>query len=130
MPIAPTPTTSPFSLHCHRFTATDDIWPVGSLAIYVTDLGSGTVFGPYTSMTNIKYTEDSDAVPESKKIGSANGADAVAWHIIGNGDAEVTSVDGSGNVSEPVYCFIPPPPMAADANVNDGALFLPSVLSH
>ena len=36
----------------------------------------------------IKYTQDDDAVPESKKIGSGKGeAGAVVAHIIGNGDA-------------------------------------------
>jgi hypothetical protein len=92
-------------------SAEDAVWPAEDLEIFVTDTGSGTVFGPFAVGTRIKYTEDADAIPESKTIGSGNGqAGAVDVHIIGNGDASVTAVDGSGNVSEPVACLVPPPP--------------------
>jgi hypothetical protein len=81
------------------------------LDLFITDTGSGTVFGPYAVGTNIKYTEDEYATPEAKKIGSAKGqAGAVYVHIIGNGDAALTAVDESGNTSEPVACLVPPPP--------------------
>lgn len=88
--------------------ATDSFWPADTLQVSVTDSGSGIVFGPYDVGTVIKYTEDADATPEVKTIGGPNSA--VDWHIIGNGDAEVTAVDGSGNVSEPVDCLVPPAP--------------------
>jgi hypothetical protein len=79
--------------------------------IFVVDTGSGTVFGPFASGDVIKYTEDADATPESKKIGSTNGqAGAVDAHIIGNGDAAIYGVDASGNVSDPVSCLVPPLP--------------------
>lgn len=81
-----------------------------ALQIFVTDNGSGTVFGPFLVGTVIKYTQDPLAIPESKKIGSAI-ADNVEWHIIGNGDAEVTAIDQSGNTSNSVSCLVPPPPM-------------------
>jgi hypothetical protein len=88
--------------------ATDNIWPADTLEVYVTDTGSGTVFGPYAVGTNIKYTESPGATPDAKSIGGPNSA--VDVHIIGNGDAEVTAVDGSGNVSSPASCLVPPKP--------------------
>ena len=79
--------------------------------IYVEDTGSGTVFGPFAGGTVIKYTEDSEAVPEIKKMGSDKGeAGAVSWHIIGNGDPCVSAVDASGNKSDCMDCLVPPPP--------------------
>ena len=83
------------------------------LEIFVTDDVSGTVFGPFAVGTEIKYTQDPDATPVQKQIGG-RGANSSAtdtdWHIIGNGDAVVTAVDGAGNVSAPVSCLVPPPP--------------------
>ncbi|MBA7610520.1 hypothetical protein ES703_17729 [subsurface metagenome] len=78
--------------------------------IYVVDSVSGTAFGPFISGTKIKYTEDSYATPESKKIGSDKGkADAIDCHIIGNGDAYVYAVDCAGNISDE-WALVPPPP--------------------
>lgn len=78
--------------------ASDICWPTAELQIFVTDTGSGTVFGPFSSGVKIKYDIDQDAVPEMKLIGSKKGkAGEIDWHIIGNGAAEVTAVDGSGN---------------------------------
>jgi hypothetical protein len=95
----------------YELTAEDLVWPGENLELFVTDDGSGTVFGPYSIGTVIKYTQDPSATPEAKKMGSDKGqAGAVDWHIIGNGDAVVTAVDGSGNVSDPAYCLVPPPP--------------------
>jgi hypothetical protein len=97
----------------YKLLATDNL-VVGCdpLELFVTDTGSGTVFGPYAVGTKIKYTEDSTAIPVAKKIGSNKGAaDAVYVHIIGNGDAQLTATDQSGNTSVPVYCLVPPPPM-------------------
>ena len=79
--------------------------------LFVVDSGSGTVFGPFSSGDVIKYTEDADATPESKKMGSGKGqASAVAAHIIGNGDALVFGVSNTGDVSDSVFCLVPPPP--------------------
>ena len=75
--------------------------------MFVKDLGSGTVFGPYPSGTVVKYTEANGATPREKKIGSANGeAGAVLVHINGTGDMGVYSVDDRTVVS----CLVPPPP--------------------
>lgn len=93
----------------YELTATDAVDP--DPQIFVVDSGSSTVFGPFSSGTKIKYTEDSDAVPTQKKMGSGKGqAGAIDWHIIGNGDAAVFAVDFSGNQADPVACLVPPPP--------------------
>ena len=93
----------------YLLTAEDNLDPDPS--IWVVDSGSGTVFGPYPSGTTIKYTEAPGATPSEKSIGSANGrAGAVTVHLIGTGDAVVYATDASGNVSEPVWCLVPPPP--------------------
>ncbi len=79
--------------------------------IFVVDLGSGAVFGPFFDGDKIKYTEDPTAIPTSKKIGSSSGkAGAIAAHIIGNGDPAVLAIDFSGNVSVTFDCRVPPPP--------------------
>jgi hypothetical protein len=99
----------------YGLSATDDVWPGDALAIYVTDSGSGTVFGPFPVGTTIKYVEDDEAIPSITPMGGNNASgkgqgNAVDWQIIGNGDAEVTAVDGSGNESDPASCLVPPPP--------------------
>jgi hypothetical protein len=86
----------------------DVVWPSDSLDLFVTDNGSGTVFGPYAIGTTIKYTEDADAAPVAKTIGGPNSA--TDWHIIGTGDGVLTVVDGSGNVSDGAACLVPPAP--------------------
>ena len=90
----------------YQLLATDNVDP--NPQIFVVDTGSGTPFGPFASGTNIKYTEDPTATPTQKEMGSST--DAVAWHIIGNGDAAVLAVDASGNVSDAAFCLVPPPP--------------------
>lgn len=91
----------------YQISASDNLWPADSLQVFVTDTGSGTVFGPYDVGTNIKYTEAS-STPNEKSIGGPNSA--VGVHITGNGDAEVHAVDGSGNVSNTASCLVPPKP--------------------
>lgn len=88
----------------------DGFYQIGSTTggdVFVIDTGSGTVFGPYPSGTNVKYTEANGATPSEKKIGSTNGqAGAVLVHITGTGDMGVaTSPTGT-----PTLCFVPPPP--------------------
>ena len=85
------------------------------LELFVTDDGSGTVFGPFPVGTKIKYTQDPDEVPAIQPMGGNNGngngqGNAVDWHIWGTGDAVLTAVDQSGNISDPVNCLVPPPP--------------------
>ena len=81
------------------------------VAVFVVDLGSGTVFGPFAPGTKIKYTQAPGSTPSSSQMGSSNGqAGAIAWHIIGTGDAAMYAVDESGNQSANVSCLVPPPP--------------------
>jgi hypothetical protein len=76
--------------------------------VFVQDLGSGTIFGPFPSGTKIKYTQAPGGTPSSKTIGSANGqAGAVLVHITGTGDAFVFP---TGEPQHGVSCLVPPPP--------------------
>jgi len=78
--------------------------------IYVTEWPSGVVFGPFPHGTTVKITEDPDAVPVCKKMGSSRGrAGRVDWHIILRTDAAIWGVDASGNAGS-VLCLVPPPP--------------------
>jgi hypothetical protein len=95
----------------YEMTGHDLVWPDDALEFFVVDTGSGTVFGPYTYGTRIKYTQAPGATPAAKRMGGNNGhASAVDWHITGTGDAAVYAVDGSGNQSAPAACLVPPPP--------------------
>ena len=74
--------------------------------VFVVDMGSQTVFGPFPSGTNAKYTQAPGSTTNEKPIGSDKGpASAVLVHITGTGDMGVESIDG--NI---VDCFVPPPP--------------------
>lgn len=88
---------------------------VGTLQIFVVDLGSGTVFGPFANGAQIKYTQAPGATPSIKKIGSTgngnNGqSDAIVAHITGKSDFGFFAVDSLGNRSPTVTCLVPPPP--------------------
>ncbi len=89
----------------YTLDATDDVWDDEDLQVFVTDTGTGTVFGPFGVGDDIKYTEANGAKPSIK-----SGPGQVEWRIKGQGDAQVTAVDGSGNVSDPVDCLVPNPP--------------------
>lgn len=85
------------------------------LVLFITDNGSGVQFGPFGVGTEIKYIQDSDAIPEIAAMGGNNGngngqSRDVDYRIKGTGDAVLTAVDQSGNVSAPVNCLVPPPP--------------------
>ena len=84
-------------------TATDAVDP--DLELFVVDTGSGTIFGPFASGTNVKYVQAPGATPSQKP-----GPGAVDWILKGTGDAQLLAVDGSGNVSAAVDCLVPPPP--------------------
>jgi len=90
----------------YELSATDNVDPDPD--IFVLDPATGTEFGPLDSGTAIKYTQAPGATSTAKKMGS--GLSAVAWHIIGQGDAVVSAVDAAGNQSAPVSCNVPPPP--------------------
>jgi hypothetical protein len=85
-----------------EFTASED------LEVYVLDSGSGTVFGPFAPGTRIKYTQAQDAQPQQKPMGGGP-ANAVSWHITGNGDAFVFAVDSDDASSGRVACLVPAP---------------------
>jgi hypothetical protein len=87
----------------YELTAEDLVDP--DPQIFVTDTESGTVFGPFPSGTNIKLVQAPGAEPNIKP-----GPGEVDWIITLNGDAEVTAVDDSGNVSTAAVCLVPPPP--------------------
>lgn len=74
-------------------------------AVFVVDTGTGFVFGPFASGTNIKYTEANGADPSQ-----APGPGVVDWNLKGQGDAAVFAVDASGNVSDHASCLVPPAP--------------------
>jgi hypothetical protein len=97
----------------YEMTGEDDVWPVELLEFFVLDTGSGTTFGPFSGGTTIKYTQAPGAPPSMKRMGSNSDqgqAGAVVAHIIGNGDAAIQAVDGSGNVSDPDDALCPVPP--------------------
>lgn len=78
--------------------------------IYVTDFDETVWFGPFSSGTVVKFTEDATVPPEQKKMGSTQGkAGHVSWHIILPTDAVVVAVDESGNYSWEVQ-YVPPLP--------------------
>ena len=78
--------------------------------IYVTDLNSSAVFGPFSSGTVVKFTEAKGAAPSCKKIGSIIGqAGYVQWHITLPTDAVVVAVDESDNWSFEIQ-YVPPAP--------------------
>jgi hypothetical protein len=83
--------------------ATDAVDP--DLELFLVDSGSGTIFGPFTSGTNVKYVQAPGATPGQKA-----GPGLVDWIIKGTGDAALIAIDGSGNVSAAVDCLVPPPP--------------------
>jgi hypothetical protein len=85
------------------FSATDNVDP--NPQVFVVDTGTGTVFGPFPSGIDIKYTQAPAVTPSSEPM-----AGEVEFHIKGQGDAAVYAVDASGNVSATVSCLVPPPP--------------------
>jgi hypothetical protein len=89
----------------YGISADDIVSPDESLQLFVTDSGTGTVFGPFPVGTDIKYVQAPGGKPDQKP-----GSGAVEFFLKGQGDALVTAVDGSGNTSEAVSCLVPPKP--------------------
>ncbi|KRC48713.1 MULTISPECIES: HYR domain-containing protein [unclassified Nocardioides] len=73
--------------------------------VYLRDAGSGHVWGPFASGQRIKYTQAKSG-PREQALG-----DSDILHLTGTGDAELYAADFSGNVSAPVACRVPAPPM-------------------
>jgi hypothetical protein len=84
-------------------SASDNV--TGSPMIFVSDSASTFVAGPYASGTTIKLVQAPGATPNVKP-----GAGDIDWKITLNGDAIVSAVDGSGNISAAASCKVPPPP--------------------
>jgi hypothetical protein len=84
-------------------SASDNV--TASPTIFVRDNGSSFVAGPYAPGTTIKLVQAPGATPNVKP-----GAGVIDWKITLNGDAIVTAVDASGNVSAAATCKVPPPP--------------------
>jgi von Willebrand factor type A domain-containing protein len=79
--------------------------------IWVVDSESGIEFGPFASGTKIKYTEANGAKPTQKEMtGEKSKAEAVDWHIKGQGDFYLKAIDSSGNVGYCYDCLVPPFP--------------------
>lgn len=89
----------------YTISAVDDVWGEVDVDLFVTDDGSGHVFGAFDNPSNIKYTQAPGAEPDQRA-----GTGAVDWNLRGQGDAVLTAEDGSGNISEPVNCLVPPAP--------------------
>jgi len=80
--------------------ATDAVDPAPLVGLE--DTGSGTVWGPYASGMQVKYTQAPGARPTAKEMGHG------ILHVIGNGDPAVLGRDAVGNEAEPVVCPVPP----------------------
>ena len=87
----------------YQLVATDIVDP--NPQIFVVDSGTGTVFGPYPSGTNVKYVQAPGATPSASPM-----TGAVGWLIKGQGDMQTYAVDGSGNQSTSASCLVPPTP--------------------
>lgn len=99
----------------YELNGSDDVFGNEDLEFWLTDTGSGAVFGPFAVGTKVKYTEANGTTPRMKAMGANNGGvngkgDAVDYHIWGNGDGSLVAIDGSGNASEPAACLVPRPP--------------------
>jgi hypothetical protein len=71
--------------------------------VFLKDMGSGKVFGPFKSGIAIKYTQAPGATPGQEPM-----AGAVTWHVKGNGAPVVYAKDASNNVSSDVACAAHP----------------------
>lgn len=80
--------------------ASDNVDP--SVPVYLEDLGSGTVFGPYPSGTTFKLTQAPGAPVKAKDM-----TGDVAWKFTFNGDAQVIATDAAGNTAT-ATCLVPP----------------------
>jgi hypothetical protein len=87
----------------YLLSVSDNLDP--SPQIFIDDMRSAAVFGPFPDGTKIKLTQAPGAKPSQRP-----GAGVIDWKIKLKGDAALFFVDASGNVSGPVLCRVPPPP--------------------
>ena len=83
-----------------RMVASDNV--DSSVPIYIKDLGSGTVFGPYPSGTTFKLTQAPGAPVKAKPF-----TGDVTWKFTFNGDAQLIATDAAGNTAT-ATCLVPP----------------------
>lgn len=76
-----------------------------NLVLYIHDTASGFIAGPFHSGDIIKLRQSPGGTPSSTPD-----SPPIAAQVRLNGDAALYAVDSSGNVSQPAYCFVPPPP--------------------
>jgi hypothetical protein len=80
--------------------ATDNVDP--SVPIYIKDLGSGVVYGPYPSGTTFKLTQAPGAPVKARDM-----TGDVKWKFTFNGDAQLIATDAAGNTAT-ATCLVPP----------------------
>jgi hypothetical protein len=80
--------------------ATDNVDP--SVPIYIKDLGSGVIYGPYPSGTTFKLTQAPGAPVKVKDM-----TGDVKWKFTFNGDAQLIATDAAGNTAT-ATCLVPP----------------------
>jgi hypothetical protein len=80
--------------------ATDNVDP--SVPIYIKDLGSGTIYGPFPSGTTFKLTQAPGAPVKAKDM-----TGDVKWKFTFNGDAQLFATDLAGNTAT-ATCLVPP----------------------
>jgi hypothetical protein len=83
-----------------RMVAGDNV--DASVPVYVKDLGSGTVFGPYPSGTTFKLTQ-----APGGRVTARPFTGAVDWKFTFNGDAQLIATDAAGNTAT-ATCLVPP----------------------
>ena len=83
-----------------RMVSSDNV--DASVPIYIKDLGSGTVFGPYSSGTTFKLTQAPGAPVTVKAF-----TGAVNWKFTFTGDAQLIATDAAGNTAT-ATCLVPP----------------------
>lgn len=84
----------------YRMVSSDNV--DASVPIYIKDLGSGTVFGPYPSGTTFKLTQAPGAPVTAKPLRGH-----VEWKFTFNGDAQLIATDAAGNTAT-ATCLVPP----------------------
>ena len=83
-----------------RMVASDNV--DASVPVYITDLGSGTTFGPYPSGTTFKLTQAPGAPVKAKPF-----TGVVTWKFTFQGDAQLVATDAAGNTTT-ATCLVPP----------------------
>jgi von Willebrand factor type A domain len=84
----------------YRMVVSDNV--DASVPIYIKDLGSGAVFGPYASGTTFKLTQAPGAPVKARDF-----TGEVKWKFTFNGDAQLIATDAAGNTAT-ATCLVPP----------------------